>query len=87
MMKDLTKTIPQHVAIVMDGNGRWAQEQHWQRSIGHRAGVKSVEDIVRAAVDSSVKTLSLFAFSVENWGRPQDGGVYFIGVVIRRHRK
>lgn len=63
--------IPKHVAIVMDGNGRWAEQQDCQRSAGHSAGVKSVEATIRASIKHGVQTLSLFAFSVENWGRPQ----------------
>ena len=64
-------TIPKHVAIIMDGNGRWAQKRNLPRVAGHEAGVKVVKDIVRAAGESGVSILSLFAFSCENWGRPK----------------
>lgn len=63
--------IPKHVAIIMDGNGRWAQKRNLPRIVGHEAGVKVVKDIVRFAGESGVSVLSLFAFSCENWGRPK----------------
>jgi len=62
--------IPQHVAIIMDGNGRWAQLQGKGRVAGHRAGVESVRAVVATARKSNVKALTLFAFSSENWQRP-----------------
>ena len=62
--------IPQHIAIIMDGNGRWAKKRHYPRFIGHRAGVKAVTDIVQHCVKLNIKVLSLFAFSSENWRRP-----------------
>lgn len=65
------KFIPQHVAIIMDGNGRWAQQLGKERYEGHIAGVESVRASVRAAVRNGVKYLTLYAFSTENWGRPQ----------------
>jgi len=64
--------IPTHVAIIMDGNGRWAKERHLPRIEGHRNGVESVRVIVRAAGEAGVKYLTLYAFSVENWNRPKD---------------
>lgn len=64
------KNIPQHVAIIMDGNGRWAQQQGKGRVAGHRAGVESVRAVVASARKSNVKALTLFAFSSENWQRP-----------------
>jgi undecaprenyl diphosphate synthase len=63
-------TIPQHVAIIMDGNGRWAKQHGKERYEGHIAGVESVRRVVRAAVMHGVKWLTLYAFSTENWGRP-----------------
>ena len=65
-------TIPAHVAIIMDGNGRWAKERHLPRVEGHRQGAESVRAIVRAAGEVGIKYLTLYAFSVENWSRPQD---------------
>jgi undecaprenyl diphosphate synthase len=65
-------TIPSHVAIIMDGNGRWAQRRHLPRLAGHHAGVRNLHRIVRACADLGVRTLTVYAFSTENWGRPQD---------------
>ncbi|PKI14705.1 polyprenyl diphosphate synthase [Colwellia sp. 12G3] len=64
------KNIPQHIAIIMDGNGRWAQLQGKGRVAGHKAGVESVRAVVTSARKSEVKALTLFAFSSENWQRP-----------------
>lgn len=60
-----------HVAIIMDGNGRWAHQRGLPRIMGHRAGVKRVEEIVRSAPDLGIATLTLYAFSTENWKRPR----------------
>ena len=65
-----SKNIPQHVAIIMDGNGRWAQLQGKGRVAGHKAGVESVRAVVTSARKANVKALTLFAFSSENWQRP-----------------
>lgn len=64
--------LPTHVAIIMDGNGRWAKARHLPRVEGHRNGVESVRAIVRAAGEVGIKYLTLYAFSVENWNRPKD---------------
>jgi len=64
--------IPQHVAIIMDGNGRWAKQRHLPRVEGHRQGAESVRAVVRAAGEVGIKYLTLYAFSVENWNRPKD---------------
>jgi undecaprenyl diphosphate synthase len=64
--------MPAHVAIIMDGNGRWAKQRHLPRVEGHRNGVESVRAVVRAAGEVGVKYLTLYAFSVENWNRPKD---------------
>jgi len=64
--------IPNHIAIIMDGNGRWAKSKGFPRFAGHQAGVESVRDIVRACVQLGVKNLTLYTFSTENWKRPQD---------------
>nr|WP_238388307.1 polyprenyl diphosphate synthase [Sinimarinibacterium sp. NLF-5-8] len=61
---------PQHVAVIMDGNGRWAQQRSRPRTFGHRAGLRAVRKVVRAAANSGVGYLTLFAFSQENWKRP-----------------
>ena len=63
-------TVPTHVAIIMDGNGRWAAQRGWPRIKGHKAGVQAVERILEAASDAGIRHLSLYAFSTENWKRP-----------------
>ncbi|MBL4941233.1 MAG: isoprenyl transferase [Colwellia sp.] len=68
---DEEKKIPQHIAIIMDGNGRWAQAQGKGRVVGHKAGVDSVRAVVKGARKAEVKALTLFAFSSENWQRPE----------------
>jgi undecaprenyl diphosphate synthase len=62
--------VPRHVAIIMDGNGRWARERHLPRPLGHRAGMKSVRETVEGAIEAGVEIVTLFAFSEENWRRP-----------------
>jgi len=64
--------IPTHVAIIMDGNGRWAKQRGLPRVEGHRNGVESVRATVRACGEIGIKYLTLYAFSVENWNRPKD---------------
>jgi undecaprenyl diphosphate synthase len=64
--------VPAHVAIIMDGNGRWAKQRHLPRIEGHREGAESVRAVVRAAGEVGIKYLTLYAFSVENWSRPKD---------------
>ena len=65
-----SEKLPRHIAIIMDGNGRWAEQQGKPRIMGHRAGVESVQDIVRAARELGIGVLTLYAFSTENWKRP-----------------
>src|SRR3954453_22095405 len=64
--------LPQHVAIIMDGNGRWARQRHLPRVEGHRAGAESARIIIRTAGELGIKYLTLYAFSAENWNRPKD---------------
>lgn len=66
------KTLPNHIAIIMDGNGRWAKERGLLRVEGHKAGAEAVEEIVTACAEMRIKALTLFAFSVENWKRPEN---------------
>ena len=63
--------IPQHVAIIMDGNGRWARRRGLPRQAGHRAGAENLRRIIRACVEFNIKILTIYAFSTENWGRPK----------------
>lgn len=64
--------LPQHVAIIMDGNGRWAKSKNLPRALGHRAGVARLKGIIRLSSDLGIRALSLYAFSTENWKRPAD---------------
>ena len=64
------KRLPRHVAIIMDGNGRWAEKRHEPRLFGHKAGADSVRDVVEAARELGIQVLTLYAFSSENWNRP-----------------
>jgi undecaprenyl diphosphate synthase len=64
--------LPKHVAIIMDGNGRWAKQRHLPRVEGHRAGAESARVIIRTAGELGIKYLTLYAFSAENWNRPKD---------------
>lgn len=71
MSHPMYMTVPTHVAIIMDGNGRWAKGRGLPRTMGHRKGVEAVRETVRAAGDVGIKYLTLFAFSSENWRRPE----------------
>ena len=74
--------VPQHVAIIMDGNGRWAKARSQPRHAGHRAGVKSVRETVESAARLGVRYLTLFAFSSENWQRPQEEVSRLMGLFL-----
>ncbi len=79
--------IPRHVAIIMDGNGRWAAKRNQPRLAGHRAGTENLRRIIRASVEFGIQYLTLYAFSTENWGRPKEeveGLMNIIGEVIER---
>lgn len=69
--------IPQHVAIIMDGNGRWAKQQGKMRIWGHKNGIKAVRESVSYARKIGIKVLTLYAFSSENWSRPESGSKCF----------
>ncbi|NLH09290.1 MAG: isoprenyl transferase [Chloroflexi bacterium] len=64
--------VPTHVAVIMDGNGRWARQRGLPRIAGHRAGTENLREILRACVEFGVKILTIYAFSTENWGRPEE---------------
>ena len=64
--------IPRHIAIIMDGNGRWAKKRHFPRVMGHKRGVETVREIVKTCIERGVEFLTLFAFSSENWRRPEE---------------
>ncbi|MDR9501981.1 MAG: isoprenyl transferase [Desulfurivibrionaceae bacterium] len=71
-MQPAPENLPKHIAIIMDGNGRWAQARGLVRLMGHKAGVRAVQEIVQAAREMAIPVLTLYAFSTENWKRPQD---------------
>ena len=74
--------VPQHIAIIMDGNGRWAMERGKERSYGHQAGVEAVRRITSECTRLGVKYLTLYTFSTENWNRPADEVAAFMGLVL-----
>ena len=75
--------VPVHVSMIMDGNGRWAKERGKERVFGHFEGVESVRACVEAAVETGVKYLSIYAFSEENWNRPQDEVLALMGLMVK----
>ncbi len=76
-------SIPQHIAIIMDGNGRWAQKRHMPRTVGHAKGVAGVRDLVEFCAHKGVKYLTLFAFSTENWSRPEEEVSTLMGLFLQ----
>ncbi len=95
-MKDIKETAatreaedapPRHIAIIMDGNGRWAAKHGLQRSIGHRKGVEAVRRTVRAAIDLGIPYLTLYSFSSENWSRPAEEIADLMGLMKRFIRR
>ncbi len=81
------KKLPQHVAIIMDGNGRWAHRKGVARIIGHQNGVKPVREVVEASGELGIKYLTLYAFSTENWSRPKDEVNGLMGLLVSTIRK
>ena len=79
--------LPQHIAIIMDGNGRWARTRMLPRYVGHREGVKAVRRIVEACRNKGVRVLTLFAFSSENWRRPSDEVSWLMNLFIHTLKK
>jgi undecaprenyl diphosphate synthase len=75
--------LPKHIAIIMDGNGRWAKQRHMPRTVGHAKGASVVRDLVTACVDKGIKHLTLFAFSTENWKRPEEEVSTLMGLFIQ----
>ena len=75
--------MPQHIAIIMDGNGRWAQKRHMPRTVGHAKGAAGVKALVEHCAELGVKYLTLFAFSTENWSRPADEVSTLMGLFVQ----
>ena len=78
--------LPQHIAVIMDGNGRWAQQQGKNRLRGHEAGTKAVRKTVEAAAKLGIKHLTLYAFSTENWNRPKTEVSTLMSLLVRNLR-
>ena len=83
MATEITNNVPVHVSLIMDGNGRWAKERGKERVQGHFEGVESVHACVQAAVKAGVKYLSIFAFSEENWNRPETEVMSLMGLMVK----
>jgi undecaprenyl diphosphate synthase len=75
--------LPVHVAIIMDGNGRWASQHGKERIFGHQQGVESVRSVIEAAAELGIKYLTIYAFSTENWGRPDDEVTALMGIMVQ----
>lgn len=75
--------LPQHIAIIMDGNGRWAKQQGAERIVGHENGVTAVRETVEAAAELKIKYLTLYAFSTENWNRPQEEVIALMQLLVQ----
>lgn len=82
-MSETSPTAPKHVAIIMDGNGRWAKERGLIRSMGHEKGGNQVRDILRAAFDLGIGQLTLYAFSSENWKRPKQEVMFLHNLLVK----
>ncbi len=79
--------VPEHIAIIMDGNGRWAAQRDKPRTFGHEAGVEAVKEVVKAATEIGVKYLTLYTFSVENWKRPKSEVAALMSLLSRTTRR
>lgn len=74
--------LPQHIAIIMDGNGRWAKKRFMPRTFGHRAGMSSLKQVVETCSELGISCLTVFAFSTENWKRPHDEISYLMSLLV-----
>ena len=81
------KKIPKHVAIIMDGNGRWAQKNKLPRSAGHQQGVEAIRDVIKTASELKIQVLTLYAFSTENWRRPEDEVSFLMKLLVEYLKK
>ncbi|MDD4503539.1 MAG: isoprenyl transferase [Clostridiaceae bacterium] len=79
--------LPKHIAIIMDGNGRWAQKKGLPRVMGHKAGMEAIKKTVKSCSDMGIKILTVYAFSTENWKRPQDEVSYLMNLLVEYMRK
>ena len=83
---DINK-LPSHVAIIMDGNGRWAQHRGLDRIFGHQQGVNALREVIEAAAELGIRYLTLYAFSTENWGRPDEEVSALMGIMVQSLNK
>lgn len=81
------RRLPVHIAIIMDGNGRWARKRNLPRTAGHEAGVEAVRRVVRAAAELGIKYLTLYTFSIENWKRPREEVAALMRLLTRTTRR
>ncbi|HHX50787.1 MAG TPA: isoprenyl transferase [Clostridia bacterium] len=81
------KVLPRHIAIIMDGNGRWAESRGLPRAAGHRQGVETLKEIVRACMDLGIAILTVYAFSTENWKRPREEVDILMGLLVEYLQK
>src|ERR1700686_2915805 len=77
------RAVPRHIAIIMDGNGRWAKQHLLPRVAGHRRGLETVREVIRSCIEQGVEFLTLFAFSSENWRRPADEVGFLMELFLR----
>ena len=88
MLVDIDKgKLPVHIAIIMDGNGRWAQKKGLPRVMGHKAGMEAIKKTVKSCSNLGIKILTVFAFSTENWNRPQDEVNYLMDLLVEYMRR
>jgi undecaprenyl diphosphate synthase len=78
-----TDKLPSHIAIIMDGNGRWARQRGMDRIFGHQQGVNALREIIEAAAELKIKFLTVYAFSTENWGRPDEEVSALMGIMVQ----
>lgn len=83
----ITTRLPSHIAIIMDGNGRWAQQRGLDRIFGHQQGVNSLRNIIEASAELRIKYLTIYAFSTENWERPDDEVSALMGIMVQSLNK
>src|SRR5512133_2715338 len=89
LLKDQINTgkLPSHIAVIMDGNGRWARQRGLDRVFGHQQGVNAVRNVIEAAAELGIEYLTLYAFSTENWGRPDEEVSALMGIMIQSLNK
>jgi undecaprenyl diphosphate synthase len=82
-----TDKLPAHIAVIMDGNGRWARQRGMDRIFGHQQGVSALREVIEAAAELKIKFLTVYAFSTENWGRPDDEVSALMGIMVQSLNK